>query len=156
MNDDPKKQPTDPYDEDAALQDAAVNKAKLDEIFRKDAKTGRAMSGLWAWFSAGLGVFMVLFYFYNAGILPVDTQYFLGIYVLMTYILVFINYPATMKHPRATGYYVDNLVSFVCVGMFVYLMLDLLFIQTGDGAKITFSWLLLIPSLLIPVAFFLP
>ncbi|MBU4277132.1 MAG: TRAP transporter fused permease subunit [Proteobacteria bacterium] len=114
------------------------------------------MSGLWAWFSAGLGVFMVLFYFYNAGILPVDTQYFLGIYVLMTYILVFINYPATMKHPRATGYYVDNLVSFVCVGMFVYLMLDLLFIQTGDGAKITFSWLLLIPSLLIPVAFFLP
>ncbi|MFH2128568.1 MAG: hypothetical protein ABIK12_18795, partial [Pseudomonadota bacterium] len=99
MNDEPKKPVIETYDEDAALQDAAVDKAKLDEIVRKDAKTGRAMSGLWAWFSAGLGVFMVLFYFYNAGILPVDTQYFLGIYVLITYILVFINYPMGRKSP---------------------------------------------------------
>ena len=127
----PQKATVDPYDEDAALQESAVDKQKLDEIVRKDAAVGRSMSGLWAWFTAGLGVFMVLFYFYNAGILPVDTQYFLGIYVLITYILVFINYPATTKRTSEVGYYLDNLIPFACVGMFAYLMLDMLFMQNS-------------------------
>ena len=156
MNHEPKNQSADPYDEDAALQDAAVDKEKLDEIVRKDAAVGRSMSGPWAWLTAGLGVFMVLFYFYNAGILPVDTQYFLGIYVLITYILVFINYPATVKRRGEAGYYVDNLIPFVCVGMFVYLMLDMLLLQDPEDPSITFSFLAMIPSLIAAVVFYLP
>ncbi len=156
MNHEPKNNSVDPYDEDAALQDAAVDKEKLDEIVRKDAAVGRAMSGLWAWVTAGLGVFMVLFYFYNAGILPVDTQYFLGIYVLITYILVFINYPATVKHRGEVGYYVDNLIPFACVGMFAYLMLDMLFLQDPEDPSITFSVLTVIPSLIAAAVFYLP
>ena len=156
MSDEPKNQGVDPYNEEAALQDSAVNKEKLDEIVRKDAAVGRSMSGFWAWFTAGLGVFMVLFYFYNAGILPVDTQYFLGIYVLITYILVFINYPATTKRNSQPGYYLDNLIPFVSVGMFAYLLMDMAFMQTGEEAAITFSWLPLLVSLIIAAVFFMP
>jgi TRAP transporter 4TM/12TM fusion protein len=156
MSNDPKNKGVDAYDEEAALKESAVDKDKLDEIVRKDAKTGRAMSGFWAYFTAALGVFMVLFYFYNAGIMPVDTQYFLGIYVLITYILVFINYPATMKRSSEAGYYVDNIVSFVCVGMFVYLLLNFLASQSGEEQTVEFSWLFLIVSLIVGGAFFLP
>ncbi len=42
---------------------------------------------------------MVLFYMYSAGIQPVDTQYHLGIYVLITFVMVFLTYPMTKKSP---------------------------------------------------------
>ncbi len=78
----------------------AADKEKLQEIVGKGAQSGPAMKGFWLWLTSGLGVFMVLFYFYNAGIAPVDTQYYLGIYVLITYILVFITYPMCRKSPQ--------------------------------------------------------
>jgi heme/copper-type cytochrome/quinol oxidase subunit 3 len=56
----------------------AANKEKLEEIIQKDEKKGRAMSGLWYWLAAGMGIFMVLFYMYCAAE-PIDTQYFLRI-----------------------------------------------------------------------------
>ena len=69
----------------------------LDELMEKDAKSGRELKNFWYWFTSALGIFMVAFYIYNAGILPVDTQYFLGVYVLLTFVLVFLNYPMTNK-----------------------------------------------------------
>ncbi len=75
----------------------AANKEVLDEIVRKDARAGRHLTGFWSVFASALGVFMVLFYFYNAGFSPVAAQYHRGIYVLITYILVFISYPLRDK-----------------------------------------------------------
>ncbi len=69
----------------------------LDELMEKDAKSGRELTRFWYWFTSALGIFMVMFYIYNAGILPVDTQYFLGVYVMLTFVLVFLNYPMTNK-----------------------------------------------------------
>jgi TRAP transporter 4TM/12TM fusion protein len=46
---------------------------------------------------AGLGGIMVFFYFYTAGVTSVATQYHRGVYVFITYVLVFLLYPATGK-----------------------------------------------------------
>ena len=61
----------------------------------KDAKSGRQLKRFWYFVTASLGIFMVLFYMYNAGVQPVDTQYHLGIYVLITFVMVFLTYPMT-------------------------------------------------------------
>ncbi len=90
MTDQDRHQPDTPELETASQE-------VLDELMEKDAKSGRELKSFWYWFTSALGIFMVAFYIYNAGILPVDTQYFLGIYVLLTFVLVFLNYPMTNK-----------------------------------------------------------
>jgi hypothetical protein len=69
-------------------------KKKLKALMEKDAKSFRTPTGFWHWVTALLGAFMVLFYFYAAGVTTVGTQYHLGIYVFITYVLVFLLYPA--------------------------------------------------------------
>lgn len=84
-----------PIPEELELDDASQE--VLDELMEKDAKSGRELTKFWYWFTSALGIFMVMFYVYNAGILPVDTQYFLGVYVMLTFVLVFLNYPMNNK-----------------------------------------------------------
>ncbi|MDH4031215.1 MAG: TRAP transporter large permease subunit, partial [Chromatiales bacterium] len=80
--------------EDNALQDLdAEQKNKVKEILEKDSASGRSPSGLWKWIVALLGGGMVIFYFYTAGLASVATQYHRGVYVLVTYVLVFLLYP---------------------------------------------------------------
>jgi TRAP transporter 4TM/12TM fusion protein len=67
---------------------------KLKELMAKDAKAERQLRGPWAWFASALGAALVLIYFYGAGVDVLGTQYHLGIYVLITFILVFLVYPA--------------------------------------------------------------
>jgi len=67
---------------------------KLQELMEKDAKTERRLEGFWKWLVALLGGAMVLIYFYGAGISVLSTQYHLGVYVLITFALVFLLYPA--------------------------------------------------------------
>ncbi len=69
-------------------------KAKVEELLEKDAASGRTPSGFWHWVVALLGFGMVVFYFYTAGLASVATQYHRGVYVLVTYILVFLLYPS--------------------------------------------------------------
>ena len=72
----------------------AEQKQKVQEILEKDSASGRSPSGLWKWIVALLGFGMVVFYFYTAGLASVATQYHRGVYVLVTYVLVFLLYPA--------------------------------------------------------------
>ncbi|MDY0292072.1 MAG: TRAP transporter fused permease subunit [Desulfuromonadaceae bacterium] len=67
---------------------------KLKKIVEKDSKSFRKPSGFWNLVVALLALALVLFYFYAAGISSVGTQYHLGVYVLITYVLVFLLYPA--------------------------------------------------------------
>ena len=83
------------------------------------------MTGFWYWLTSGLGVFMVLFYMYCAAT-PVDTQYFLGIYVLLTYVLVFLNYPFTSNTPKTLAYYMDSAISFLTLFLTFYFALHFL------------------------------
>jgi TRAP transporter 4TM/12TM fusion protein len=67
---------------------------KLKKLMEKDAKSYRSPTGLFKWLVAALGGGMVLFYFYTAGLAAVATQYHRGVYVFVTYVLVFLLYPA--------------------------------------------------------------
>ncbi len=77
------------------------NREKLKKIMEKDAKSFRTPTGFWHWVVASLGAFLVVFYFYAAGVASVGTQYHLGIYVFITYILVFLLYPVGVPWIRA-------------------------------------------------------
>ena len=78
-----------------------ADKEKLKKLMEKDAKSFRTPTGLWHWVVALLGAFLVLFYFYAAGVASVGTQYHLGIYVFITYVLVFLLYPVGVPWIRA-------------------------------------------------------
>jgi TRAP-type uncharacterized transport system fused permease subunit len=67
---------------------------KVQELMQKDAKAERRVRGPWLWLTSLLGAAMVLIYFYGAGFQALDTQYHLGVYVLITFVLVFLLYPA--------------------------------------------------------------
>ena len=75
-------------------------KEKVKELLEKDAKTARQSTGVWRWLTALLGGAMVIFYFYTAGITSVATQYHRGVYVFITYVLVFLLYPASKAGVR--------------------------------------------------------
>jgi len=74
--------------------------AKVQELLEKDAKTARTLSGPWKWLVSGLAAFMVVFYFYTAGVASVALQYHRGVYVFITYVLVFLLYPAPRNAMR--------------------------------------------------------
>ena len=97
---------------------------KLDEIIRRDAKAGRALTGFWQYLTSGLFVFMVGFYFYNAGISPVSAQYHRGIYVLITYILVFLCYPIWRKSNPYRPTALDIFLALVAAFVVGYWMLE--------------------------------
>ena len=82
----------------------AGQKEKVQELLDKDAVAGRNPAGAWKWVVTLLGGGMVAFYFYTAGLASVATQYHRGVYVLVTYVLVFLLYPsgsAWYKYPLA-------------------------------------------------------
>jgi TRAP transporter 4TM/12TM fusion protein len=133
-----------------------VDQEKLKELIQKDEKAGREMTGLWYYLTAAMGIAMVAFYMYSAAI-PVDTQYFLGVYVLLTYVMILLNYPLTAKTPGQSGYYVDSAISFLTIGMSVYFALHFLFATKGPNEPFTgFNWFYGIVGLGAAVAFFLP
>ncbi|MDH3998309.1 MAG: TRAP transporter fused permease subunit [Desulfuromonadales bacterium] len=73
---------------------------KLKKLMEKDAKSYRSPTGFFKWLVALLGAGMVLFYFYTAGLAAVATQYHRGVYVFVTFILVFLLYPAGKTQMR--------------------------------------------------------
>ena len=103
----------------------AVNNEKLEELIQKDEKKGRAMSGVWYWLAGGMGVFMVLFYMYCAAE-PVDTQYFYGLYVLITYVMVFLVYPLSTAGRSQKAHFSDGLIPFFTLALVVYFFVVLI------------------------------
>ncbi len=69
-------------------------------LLQQDSGTARSPTGIWRWLVAALGAAMVLFYFYTAGVTSVATQYHRGVYVFITYVLVFLLYPASKAGVR--------------------------------------------------------
>jgi len=80
---------------------AAGQPAALERLQRKESRAARALAGPWKRTVELLGAAMVLFYLYAAGIASVGTQYHRGVYVFITYVLVFLFYPAGAPAMRA-------------------------------------------------------
>lgn len=96
-------------------------KKKLKALMEKDAKSFRTPTGFWHWVTALLGAFMVLFYFYAAGVATVGTQYHLGLYVFITYVLVFLLYPSGGPVTRAVlGVLIGAIISCAVACLFFY------------------------------------
>lgn len=75
-----------------SLDDA--QRKKVQELLEKEAKTERRPRGFWLWVTSLISASLVLIYFYGAGVQVLQTQYHLGVYVLITFVLVFLLYPA--------------------------------------------------------------
>ncbi|HSO18250.1 MAG TPA: hypothetical protein VLT88_02260 [Desulfosarcina sp.] len=116
----------------------AADQEKLKKIVEKDEKRGRPLEGFWYTLTAALGVFMVVFYMYCAAV-PVSTQYFLGLYVAITYVMILLIYPFTLHDPRSypVKFAIDALLPFTCVAAAVYLGLH--FLLGAAGPREAFS-----------------
>jgi TRAP transporter 4TM/12TM fusion protein len=77
-----------------------IDRAALDEIMEKDAKSARSVTGPWKWLIAALGAVMVVFYFYTAGITSTATQYHRGVYAFITFVMIYLLYPAGTAYMR--------------------------------------------------------
>ena len=93
---------------------------KLKKLVEKDAKSARKPTGLWNWITALLGGSMVLFYFYTAGITTVATQYHRGVYVFITYVLVFLLYPAGKLYIRIPLTLFTGFIISAAIGLFFF------------------------------------
>lgn len=112
----------------------AADQEKLQELVEKDSKTGRSLSGTWLWLTNAMGAFMVLFYMYCA-VRPVDTQYFLGAYVLLTYVLVFMHYPFGAKSPNNRPTAIDVTLAVISVLVIGYYVVEYEAINYRMGAE---------------------
>jgi TRAP transporter 4TM/12TM fusion protein len=99
---------------------------KLRKLMEKDSKSYRSPTGLFKWLVALLGAGMVLFYFYTAGLAAVATQYHRGVYVFVTYVLVFLLYPAGKTWLRVP-------LSLIIGGIFSGAIIALGFYETVDA-----------------------
>ena len=134
----------------------AADQEKLKEIISKDSKSGRSLIGFWYWLSSCLAVGMVLFYMYCAAT-PVDTQYYLGLYVMVTYVLIFLNYPFTSNTPKKIGYYIDSAIPFLTLFLTFYFALH--FLLGTQGAREPFTgvnWFYAVVSVAAAGVFFAP
>jgi TRAP transporter 4TM/12TM fusion protein len=133
-----------------------ADEKKLKEILEKDAKTGRSVSGFWFYLVSALGISMVLFYMYSAAT-PVDTQYFLGVYVMLTYVMIVLVYPVTNNKPQQRSFYIDNALSFLTIAMSAYFTLHFALGTQGANEPYTgFNWFYGIGALVVATLFFLP
>ncbi|MBW2041590.1 MAG: TRAP transporter fused permease subunit [Deltaproteobacteria bacterium] len=135
---------------------SAADQEKLKKIVEKEARTGRSLKGPWQWLFTGMGVFMVFFYMYCAA-QPVDTQYFLGVYVMLTYVMILLYMPHTRQTIQKPGYFIDCAISFVTLLMLFYFILH--FLLGTEGAREPFTgvnWIYAGLSLISTFVFFLP
>ncbi len=94
-----------------------------------------------------LSVCLVLFYSYSAVLQPASTQYHRGIYVIITYVLVFLLYKSRHKLLRILDY-VLIFLSIFCIG---YWILNFEAINYRTGAETPFDMAVAIVGVLIGI-----
>ena len=94
-----------------------------------------------------LAVYMVLFYSYSAVVQPASTQYHRGIYVIITYILVFLLYKSKSKIMRV----VDYLLIFLSIFSVGYWILNFEAINYRTGAETPFDMFVAVIGVLIGI-----
>jgi TRAP transporter 4TM/12TM fusion protein len=94
-----------------------------------------------------LSVVLVLFYSYSAVVQPASTQYHRGIYVIITYIMVFLLYKSKSKIMRV----VDYLLIFLSVFSVGYWILNFEAINYRTGAETPFDMFVAVIGVLIGI-----
>jgi TRAP transporter 4TM/12TM fusion protein len=125
-----------------------ADKEKLAKLVEKDAKVGRTLSGYWGYIAAGIAIFMVIFYMYCATN-PIDTQYYLGVYVLLTYVLAFLKYPLMRTSPRNRPSVLDILLAAVAAFVVGYYIMEYEAINYRMGSETRFDALMSLVGIVI-------
>jgi TRAP transporter 4TM/12TM fusion protein len=94
-----------------------------------------------------LAVFLVLFYSYSAVLRPASTQYHRGIFVIITYILVFLLYKSKHKWMRVGDY----LLIFLSIFSIGYWILNFEVINYRTGAETPFDMFVAMIGVLIGI-----
>lgn len=117
------------------LQDlSAKEKETLHKLMEKDTKSYRSPTGFFKYLIAVLGGGMVLFYFYTAGLAAVATEYHRGVYVFVTYVLVFLLYPAGKTWIRIPlSLIIGAIFSSAIAGFLVYESVDVFHADISNG-----------------------
>ncbi|WP_051693883.1 TRAP transporter permease [Desulfohalovibrio reitneri] len=110
-------------------------KSQLKKVMSKESKSGRKLSGLWLHIVNALGLIMVVFYFYAAGVSPFDAQYNRGIYVVLTYVMVFLCFPMSRRSNMKRPTLLDVLLALVAIGACGYWMLEFEALNYRSGAE---------------------
>jgi TRAP transporter 4TM/12TM fusion protein len=97
---------------------------ELKKLQAKEAKIGRKLTGFWKLLISVFGVIMVVYYFYAAGVKPVGDHYHRGVYVLLTYVMIFLVFPFRAKSNTSRPTVVDILLALVAAGTVGYWMYE--------------------------------
>ncbi len=97
---------------------------ELKKIQAKESKFGRKLIPFWHILVSFLGVLMVLFYLYSAGIQPFSDQYHRGAYVLLAYVMIFISFPFWSKSNHKRPTIVDIILALVSIFVVGYWILE--------------------------------
>jgi len=108
---------------------------ELKKIQAKESKFGRRLSPFWFTVVSLLGVVMVFFYMYSAGVQPFNDQYHRGVYVLLTYVMIFISFPfwSRSSHKRPT--IVDIVLAITSIIVVGYWMMEFENLNYRMGAE---------------------
>ncbi len=82
---------------------------RLKTLVEKEDRSKRSLNFFWAAVVALLSIGMSSFYIYTAGTLPAPVQWQRGIYVMVTYILILLLYPAFPRSGWLYRWYENNL-----------------------------------------------
>ncbi|MDT8448474.1 MAG: TRAP transporter permease [bacterium] len=129
-----------------------VPEQKLQEILEQDSKSVRNLTGFWYWITATLGVGLVLFYFTTAGLRPMGPQYHRGIYVLLTFVLIFLFYPIKGKareSPKPN--WLDITLAIISAAVCIYWIHEFENLNLRAGAENDMDYLVGVIGLLISV-----
>lgn len=81
---------------------------RLQELMEREEKTTRSLNKFWRGVMAVLAASMSLFYIYTAGTIPASVEWQRGLYVALTFILIFVLYPTFSKTGK-THHILNNL-----------------------------------------------
>jgi TRAP transporter 4TM/12TM fusion protein len=107
-----------------SLHPSLEKNEQLKKLQAKESKIGRKLTGFWKLLVSVLGVIMVVYYFYAAGVKPVGDHYHRGVYVLLTYVMIFLVFPFRAKSNTSRPTVVDILLALVAVGTVGYWMYE--------------------------------
>jgi TRAP transporter 4TM/12TM fusion protein len=132
-------------------EEISVKDPALQELLEKDSKSGRTFpGGFWYWVTSLLGAGLVIFYFVTAGLRPMGPQFHRGIYVLITYILIFLYYPMRGKSSKSpTPTFLDLLFVFSSIGTCVYWISEFGSLNERAGAENDMDYLVGVIGLIV-------
>ncbi|GAB4433995.1 MAG: TRAP transporter permease [Anaerolineae bacterium] len=80
--------------------DNEEDQKRLQELMEREEKTTRSLNKVWHAVMSGLAAGMSLFYIYTAGTIPAPVEWQRGLYVALTFILIFLLYPTFAKNGK--------------------------------------------------------